>query len=375
MKLCTDKTECCGCGACIDICHTGAVHMEQDYEGFFYPQIDEKACTDCGNCRQVCPILSQSKKNGDSLYFGVQAKDEKIRYSSSSGGMFSILAQYVLEKNGIIYGAAYDKHMEVVHMEARDLQQLERIKKTKYVQSNLEGIYCRIEEQLKKNQWVLFCGTPCQAHALILYLKKPYSTLLVADLVCYGAPSPGIWKSYIKYLEQKHGGRVTEFYFRDKRNKNNGQTCSYAANGTEYVSGLGQNIYCKMYFANYILRPACYRCRFCSVNRTSDFTIGDFWNIEKVRPKADDGMGTSMVIIHTDKAKEIWQKVKDQAHWFECEKRDVLQPRLVSPTCAAKTRRLFMILYRILPFPFFAEIVRGASITGRRLRQLFKGRM
>lgn len=375
MKLCTNKTECCGCGACVDICHAGAIHMVQDNEGFLYPQIDEKKCTDCGRCGQVCPIINESRKNYDNLYLGVQIKDEKIRYSSSSGGMFSILAQYVLEKNGVIYGAAYNRDMEVVHIEACDLQQLESIKKTKYVQSNMEGIYCRIQERLKKNQWVLFCGTPCQVYALLLYLKKSYRTLITADLVCYGAASPGIWKSYIKYLEHRHGGEVTEFYFRDKRNKDNGQTCSYVAGGTEYASELGHNIYCKMYFADYILRPACHRCRFCDTNRMSDFTIGDFWNIENVRPKMDDGMGTSMVIVHTDKAKEIWKMVKDKAYWFECERKDILQPRLLAPTCAAKTRRLFMILYRILPFSYFVKMLRGVSVIGRRFRQLWKSRI
>lgn len=353
MKLFSEKKDCCGCGACADVCQAGAIRMVQDKEGFWYPKVNQLKCQKCGRCKQVCPGDNQSETNASNLYLGVQAKPEAVRHSSSSGGIFSLLAQYVFDRQGVVYGAAYNDRMEVVHKEARSVQQLEQLKRTKYVQSNLGGIYRRIEEQLRGGKWVLFCGTPCQAYGLKLFLNKIHEKLILVDLICYGVPSPGIWSSYVKYLENRHGGRMTDFSFRDKRNKDNGHTCSYMIEGKEYAESLHRNLYCKMYFTNYILRPSCHECRFCTVERESDFTIGDFWGIEKVRPEMDDGMGTSVVIAHTDKARRVWDEVKEGADWFECREEEVLQPRLNGPTGVAKKRGEFMRLYRWLPFESF----------------------
>lgn len=361
------KEMCCGCGACADACHACAIKMIEDHEGFFYPQVDREKCTNCGRCRQVCPVNKQDfAKNSDrdvevqkepsNQYFGVQAKESEIRYSSSSGGIFPLLAHYVLTRQGVVYGAGYDGNMKVVHQEVHSLEELVQIKRTKYVQSSLNGIYKRIEWQLKQGQWVLFCGTPCQAEALRLFLGSAYERLLLMDLVCYGVPSPGLWQDYVKYLEHRHGGMMTDFSFRDKRNKDNGHMRSFLIDDTEYVESLYSDLYCKLYFGNYILRPACHACQFCTTRRNSDLTIGDFWGIEHVRSDVDDGMGTSLVILHTAKVKKIWEEIKTHTDWFACEKEQALQPRLQSPTEAAKGRRLFMAAYRALPFSFLIKL-------------------
>ena len=357
MKLFKEKKECCGCGACAQACQAGAIRMVRDKEGFWYPRVNPLKCKKCGRCSQVCPLRSQGELHCDNLYFGVQTKDEEIRHSSSSGGIFSVLAGYVFDRQGVVYGAGYNDQMEVVHRQAHNLGELEGLKKTKYVQSNPAGTYQSVKQQLEQGRWVLFCGTPCQVQGLKLFLNKPWEKLITVALICYGAPSPGIWDSYVKYLENKHGGKMTDFSFRDKRNKDNGHTCSWIIDGKEYAESLHRNLYCKMYFTNYTLRPSCYACRFCTPRRDSDFTIGDFWGIEKVRPDLDDGMGTSLVIAHTYKAKEIWEEIKENVNWFACSEEEVLQPRLCEPTSAAKERRKFMRLYRRLPFPVFLERV------------------
>ncbi len=359
MNLYEKKEACCGCSACADICPAGAVRMVSDEEGFRYPRVDEEKCVDCKQCTQVCPIKGAEQGKPENLYFGVQAKDDALRHGSSSGGMFPILAEYVFRRRGVVCGAAFNEDMEAVHREAWNAEELEALKKTKYVQSNPEGIYRSIRTHLKEDRWVLFCGTPCQAHALRLFLKEPYPRLIVAALVCYGAPSPGIWASYVKYLERKSGGKMTQFYFRDKRNKDNGHTCSYVAGGREQAHSLYGDVYCRMYFADYIIRPSCHACRYCTVDRDSDFTIGDFWGIEKVRPDLEDGMGTSVVILHTKKAREIWEQVKDGLYWFACEEEAALQPRLKSPTKPARGRRRFMHFYRTLPFSVFRFVFIG----------------
>ncbi len=370
-SLYTNKEECCGCGVCLDSCRKNAIRMVVDREGFCYPKVNEELCVDCGHCLEVCPIKKYGGKNRlNRQYYGVQAKDKKTRSTSSSGGMFPVLAEYILRHNGVVYGAGYTNNMKVIHKEIKNREELDSIKRTKYVQSNLKGIYRRIERNLKKNQWVLFCGTPCQAEGLRLFLNHSYSRLIIVDLVCYGVPSPGIWRSYVKYMEQKRRGKMTEFSFRDKRMSDNGHTCSYMINGKEYAGSLYRDIYCRMYFSNNILRPSCHVCKFCTVQRNSDITIGDFWGIENVKPEIDDGMGTSMLILHTDKGRKIWDAVQKGVSWFECEEKDVLQPRLLEPTGASKRRSIFMALYRLLPFSTFQILYRALASGMSFLRRV-----
>lgn len=369
-KLYIKKEECCGCGACVDICRKDAVRMVVDREGFRYPKIDRNLCVDCGLCEKVCPIKKRDlKKDVSRQYFAVQAKNEDIRYASSSGGMFPVLAEYVFRRQGVVYGAAYGKNMRVVHREVSGREELDAVKRTKYVQSSMKGIYRRIKARLLEERWVLFCGTPCQAQGLRNYLDKEYPKLIIADLVCYGVPSPGIWGAYVKYLEKKHGGKMTDFSFRDKRARDSGHTRSYVIDGKEYSGSLYGDEYCRMYFTNHILRPSCHVCKFCGVERNSDMTIGDFWGIEKVRPKMDDGMGTSLVILHTDKAREIWDEVKEEVACFACEEGDVLQPRLTCPTEAAKSRGFFMAFCGILPFSSFRILHKALDAGGILLKR------
>ncbi len=355
MKQFLRKELCCGCGACAEACHTGAIRMVPDQEGFRYPRMDQTRCTDCGRCKAVCPMQDQPAADRERSYYGVQVKNEAVRVSSTSGGVFSVLAEYVLRLKGVVYGAGYGRNMEVKHRRVTEPAQLFWVKGTKYVQSNMEGIYSSVEKDLLEGRWVLYCGTPCQAHALKLFLGKSYDRLLLVDLVCYGVPSPHIWGSYVKYLERRHQGRMTDFVFRDKRNRDYGHMCSYVIGDTEYVKSIYADPYCEWFFGNYTLRPSCHECRYCTVERDSDFTLGDFWGIEHVRTDMDDGMGISLVIAHSGKAGEIWERIKQDVRWFECGKKDVLQPRLLAPVAAAGKRRLFMMLYRILPFSLFIK--------------------
>lgn len=357
MELYAKKEECCGCGACAEICQVHAIRMIRDKEGFAYPYADSSVCVHCGRCQKVCPVKDHSPEKCRNRYLGAQAKNEKVRYDSSSGGVFPVLAGYVLRQQGVVYGAGYNSHMEVLHQAADDLEQLERIKRTKYVQSNMQNVFHDTQRHLKENRWVLFAGTPCQARALRLFLHREYDKLVVVDLVCYGVPSPGIWDDYVKYLEKKHHGKMTDFSFRDKRGRDHGHSYAYVINGMEYTGPLFRDRFCTMYFQNYTLRPSCYHCKFCTVDRDSDLTVGDFWGIEKVRPDMDDGMGTSMVILHTDKAEMVWDQVQEELNWFRCEKEDLMQPRLIRPSSMTIARRPYMLLYRTLPFSLLIRLI------------------
>lgn len=366
------EESCCGCGACAEICHRNAIHMVQNKEGFYYPQKDRKLCVECGRCVQVCPFKDQNRVISKNQYFGMRAKSEEIRYSSSSGGIFSVLAQFILSQQGVVYGAGYDVDMRVRHKEIASLSQLAQIRRTKYVQSSMSGIYSGIERRLAEDRWVLFCGTPCQAQALRNFLGRSYEKLVTIDLVCYGVPSPGIWNDYVKYLERKHEGKMTDFSFRDKRNRDNGQTCSYIIDGKEYVSLLHQDKYCVMYFSDLILRPSCHKCGFCTTDRGSDFTIGDFWGIERVRADLDDGMGMSMVITHTSKAETLWNQVKKEGMWFACKEEELKQPQLCSPAVPSKLRGCFILLYKMFPFSTLMGMLEIALNVLSKKKRLFR---
>lgn len=356
--LLAEKELCCGCGACRAVCPLEAIQMASDKEGFYYPVINQELCMECGACSVVCPANSALESKEENSYYGVQARDEALRNESSSGAAFVLLANRVLENRGVVFGAALTTQGTVVHVAVEEEKNLNSITKTKYVQSDMEGCYQAVRQYLQEGRFVLFVGTPCQTEALRKYIRTPEEKLFLADLICYGVPSPGIWEKYVRYLERKHGGTLTSFYFRDKRNKDSGHTASYLIDGKDYAGSLYRDMFCRSYFKNINIRPSCYQCRFCSPNRNSDFTLGDFWGIETVKPEFDDGMGTSLLICHTEKAKKLWEEVRDAACWFSCEEKDVLQPRLQMPTKCPQQRERYMKLYQYLPFALWINLFR-----------------
>lgn len=185
---------------------------------------------------------------------------------------------------------------------------------------------------------VLFAGTPCQAEALRRFLQKKYANLLLVDLICYGVSSPGIWARYTAYLEKKCHGTLTGFQFRDKRGCDNGHTVSYKVGSREYVEKYCSNLFTSMYASNCMLRPSCHVCPFTTVERNSDVTIGDFWGIERISPKMDDGMGTSLVMLRSEQGITLWESLRDRFYHIECGHKEALQPRLVSPTSPSPQR-------------------------------------
>ncbi|MCD7840488.1 MAG: Coenzyme F420 hydrogenase/dehydrogenase, beta subunit C-terminal domain [Erysipelotrichaceae bacterium] len=358
MKIYSTKEMCVGCGACADKCPVNAISMKMDKEGFYYPFVNNQTCINCHQCLNICPTKNIKDIIDENSYFGAKALSNDKRYSSSSGGVFPILAEYVLDNHGVVYGACFDKDLQVKHFEIESIDQISWLQKTKYVQSDLTGIYKKVKSRLKEYRYVLFCGTPCQCQGLLNYLGEDSDYLILVDLICYGVPSPGVWNSYKEYVENKYNGHLKDFSFRDKRNHDNGHTISFHIDDHEYVQPLNKNLYNRLYFGNLIIRPSCYQCRFTSVHRNSDLTIGDFWGIEKVHPEEDDGMGCSVVIVHSLKGRHIWHEVKNKVQYFECHENDVLQPRLKTPTTKPRLKRsLFMICYSLMSFESCIKIM------------------
>lgn len=350
MVLLHERAQCCGCLACMDACLQKAITVQVDKEGFCYPNIQRDLCVECGRCEKVCPCKGKENKEEFRKFFGVRAKNNELRQASTSGGAFPVLAEYILQHGGVIYGAGFDGSMRLTHQRADDHEKLDRLIQTKYIQSDLAGVYEMVRCDLKDKRNVLFVGTPCQTEAVRKLFGMTYPKLILVDLICYGVPSPMIWKDYVHYLEKRHKGQLKAFNFRDKRNHDNGHTISYQVDNREFLNEYSKDPFIAMYYSNCILRPSCHECRFSTLQRNSDITIGDFWGIEKKALNMDDGMGTSLVILHTHKAARIWKEIRDCFHYIECAEHEVLQPRLISPTLASKKRGLFFKVYHMIPF-------------------------
>lgn len=312
----TDKAKCCGCTACKVACPTGAIEMEQDKEGFSYPCIDNSKCIKCNKCNRVCPIINKSNETAFSRKVYIcQNTDDNIRFDSTSGGVFSALACYVIDRNGYVFGAEFDNKWRVVHGVGSSLEDLGRFRGSKYVQSHLGDTFKDVKRLLDDDKWVLFTGTPCQVEGLVSYLNKQYEKLILMDIVCFSISSPGVWKTYLEHLEKTGKidiSKISEIKFRDKTKYGYEYTLmTFYDNNSKvlYSSGPESNQMLRSFVSNTSVRPACYSCQFKKVNRVSDFTAWDCYNVYKYKKEMDDNRGTSHVMIHTKKAQQIVDEI------------------------------------------------------------------
>lgn len=309
-----DKKDCCGCSSCVQSCPKKCITLRQDVEGFLYPSVDETSCIGCGKCEKACPMLHEAEKREPEGTFAAVNPDEAVRLHSSSGGIFSLLSEYVIRRGGVVFGAAFNEKWEVVHGYSETLEGLAAFRGSKYVQSRIGTAYSDAERFLKDGRLVLFSGTPCQIAGLRRYLGKGYGNLLAVDFICHGVPSPGIFNEYLDVKSRK--GKITGVNFRDKAAgwKTYSVTFEYA--GAD--SGMDSRAYSDRdscvyntdpymigFLSNLTLRPSCYACRFREGRSGSDITLGDFWGINKIRPDLDDDKGLSLVTVRTPQAAEI----------------------------------------------------------------------
>lgn len=303
-----EKSQCCGCTACSSICPKKAIVMKQDEEGFMYPIIDKSKCVNCGLCDKVCPIKNvKENKNSQHAYI-FQNADDKIRRESTSGGAFTAIAEYVIDNNGIVYGAVFDDKYKVIHKGIDNKEELYKFRNSKYVQSEMENCYSEIKEYLNKGKLVCFSGTSCQVEGLKNYLGKHYENLILVDVVCRAVPSPLIWKKYLN-MRQKQYKDISKIMFRDKYYGYKYSNLSiYSKNSDkkqEYHKGVDSDPYLRAFFTNICDRPSCYDCKFKKLHRESDITIWDCFNVEKFDKNFDDDKGTSRVLTHTENGKNI----------------------------------------------------------------------
>lgn len=310
----SDKVNCCGCTSCMNICPKNAITMISDEEGFLYPKIDEEKCINCGLCKKACPILNvkEEKINNKQEGFIVANKNEKILKNSTSGGAFSEIAKYILKNNGVVYGVEINENQVVHHIEIDSINDIEKFRNSKYVQSDLGDIFKKVKKNLNDDRWVCFSGTPCQIEGLISFLQKKYDKLVLVDVVCRAVPSPGVWKSYCHYLESVNG-KISSVRFRDKSLGYNFSTMAiYYENGKVMRNGIESDPWLRMFFSGMIIRPSCTNCRFRKQYRNSDFTIWDCFNVSDISKKFNEKKGATRVLIHTEKGKKIFNNIKSE---------------------------------------------------------------
>lgn len=303
-KVSTD--DCYGCSACFSVCKNKAISMQMSDKGFFAPQISD-TCIDCGMCVKCCPALQSLEKNTIMKCWAIKNMDDTVRENSSSGGAFSAIATDILNRNGVIYGAAF-REKRIVHLrtEGNDYSIL---RKSKYVQSELGTTFSNVIHDLQSDKTVMFTGTPCQCAGLrALLSNKNIDTckLLLVDFICHGTLSPMIFSDYIKYFEKKTDKIVVNFDFRDKSkgwHRYIGR--SDLSDGTYDNTSFESQLFISLFYSNYSFKESCYHCRFTTPDRCSDITLADFWGIEKRLPDIDDDKGISFIMACTEKGIDV----------------------------------------------------------------------
>lgn len=310
-----DKKHCTGCEACLNACAHGAITMTADEEGFLYPQINQTLCVDCGLCSKVCPVIHYDERQEARLAysmgqkaFAAKTKNETDRAISSSGGIFPALARAVLEKGGIVAGAAFDDNFNVYHKLICNKDNLIEIQSSKYAQSSIGLIYKDIRKQLTQGKLVLFAGMACQVEGLKSYLRKDYENLYTADLICMGIPSPGVWR---KYLDSTFKGeKIKRINFKDKTYGWRTFSMRIETDKRVLLEKGFDNRFFECMFKTYTLRPSCFNCPFKKSRRFSDFTLADCWGTVKEVPQLDDNKGLSSVVVHSRKGLDLWHRIE-----------------------------------------------------------------
>ena len=318
------KEDCCGCGACEQICAKKAIQLIPDNEGFWYPKVNEDLCVKCGLCIKACPVINQNNEREPLDVYAAINKDENIRKNSSSGGIFSIVAEIVLEQGGVVFGVKFNENWEVVFDYIESIDDIDCFRRSKYVQAWVGNAYNDVLRFLKQDRLVLFTGTPCQIAGLRTFLRRDYENLLLMDVICEGVPSPKVWKKYLEEETVRQGGKSSflhhpisenDVLIRDIsfRNKENGwkkfsfslylsKVTAEGEKNSVLPSYINRNsAYMQAMFNFLDLRPICYECPFKSCKSYSDITIADYWGIDVLHPDFFDNKGTSMVYINTDK--------------------------------------------------------------------------
>lgn len=313
-----NKVECCGCNACGDICPTQAITFNTDEEGFWYPKVNLDKCINCELCEKVCPIIHEEEVNKTNIdfpnpeVFAAYNTNHDVRFISTTGGLFSALAEKTLDEDGYVGGAVWTEDFSVRHIVSNNPDDLIKIRGSKYLQSDLEGFYKNVKSILNDGNKVLVCGCPCQMAGLRRFLRKDYENLIIVDFICCSINSPLLFKEYIKDLENRYGAKMISYH---PKNKEYGGWHNFAfkatfENGKVYFKNRTEDEFTKCFIGTHVAgRPSCYDCKFKKIPRITDITIADFWGIENVDPEFDSSYGVSLVLLNNNKGRQYYNSL------------------------------------------------------------------
>lgn len=310
------QSNCSGCRACEQICPVDAISMTRDRDGFIIPLVNTDKCINCSKCNCVC--MYETENNVRIFHRSLSAfiawdNSVELRTQSTSGGLFSVIARYIINNGGVVYGCAWTTDLSVSHIRVADSDGLNALKKSKYIESDTSKTFSEVKKDLELGLCVLYSGTPCQIAGLKFFLGKEYENLYTVDLVCEGVPSQLIFKKYVKYIETKEKSKVVKFTFRDYSEKKQSSCITYELSNSKKISErLGLSFFFRLFYSLKINRLSCYECLYSKAQRTGDFTLSDFWGIEDTYPelKKERKLGINMVLCNTTKALDLFDSIK-----------------------------------------------------------------
>lgn len=352
-----DKKKCCGCSACANTCPKHCIEMVEDSEGFLYPSVNAEVCVNCGMCEKVCPelnpILEEKKEQSAALF---QNNDPVVLKESTSGGFFTALGTWVIEQGGVVFGAAYGGNFAIQHRYVESVDDLKLFRNSKYTQSEIGKSFRQAKDFLSKGRWVCFSGTPCQLEGLHRYLKKDYEKLIKVDIVCHACPSPLVFRKFLQYQSNRLAINPTNVKFRDKVYGYKYSVMSiYSGNKLCYKEGIDTDVMLRAFFNNLSPRPSCFACPSKKRYRITDFTMWDCFDVERFSKLLDNDKGVTRIVMHSDKAKNIWDAVKEHGSFVEISADEAVfgVKEMVTPVSENPRRKEFFADLNSLP----AEVV------------------
>lgn len=381
----SDKSHCCGCEACRSVCPKKCISMKADKEGFLYPEVDLSQCIDCKLCEKVCPVLHPVFSEGNPIVFAGINNDIKIRLQSSSGGIFTLLAEQVLLKGGVVFGACFDEHWNVVHSYTDTIEGLASFRGSKYVQSYIGDSFLQAKQFLEEGREVLFSGTSCQIAGLKNFLQKFYKNLLTVDVVCHGVPSPKVWQRYLHesvcnaYHIKKRASffsladKITNISFRSKENGWKGFCMSIAyKNGRKEVMPFYNDTYMNVFLSDLSLRPSCYACPSKLHYTQGDITLADFWGVDQLYPEMDDDKGCGLILLHNDYAFALLKSLDCQLKEQKLDEVIAFNPSITHSVKEPVNRNFFYTIFNNINFTFSYQVSMSTNIVIRIIRRLYR---
>lgn len=325
MIVINNKEDCCGCTACYNICPQKAIKMMPDEEGFLYPTIDHDKCVNCGLCDKICPVKDKDEHQEDTKAYIFRYRKPDIVEQSTSGGLFTAIAELFLDKQAVIYGTGYDEDMNVICKSITSKDGLQEMRGSKFVQSDLGNSFFEIKKQLKSSRIVVFSGTPCQVAGLLSYLGGKPDNLFCIDFVCRGVPSPGLWKNYVNMMEKKYKSKMIGARFKNKTYGYHASTMKIDfTNGKTWYGSGRIDPFMKAFVKELASRPSCAACAFKGTERFSDVTMFDCYEFSQITGRKDDNKGWSSALVHTDMGKRIFEELKSNSIIIQASLKDII---------------------------------------------------